>query len=233
MEHLIFIGKTVGVMSVTLIAAWFIFKKLLLAAAESYVKKKGENLATKEDVAQITTLQESAKAEITQKVTALFRDENVRNSIASHTAIESFKTIVRIWKDTYNLFFDVQKAFFAPEPAKIMGELHGKLQLNREDIFLNAYFLGGDLTLKLVQFNSTVLTILRIEYHNTVGMKNYSFVPTENQPNYNKANELVNQIQNWMVKNLKTDRTISHFEFTDDQLKQFDKMRLEEFGKLE
>jgi len=69
-----------------LISIWVIFL-LLRAYLPSYFKKKGENLATKEDIAEITKQIEQVKMEFTTKSQVLFKKRETYEKIVQSLRI--------------------------------------------------------------------------------------------------------------------------------------------------
>lgn len=200
----------------------------------SYMKTKGKNIATKEDVQEITRLTQSVKNDLDAKFKLMFINEEIRNSVTTHISIRAIDIKLDIWMETYQLYFDYQKTWSweSTDYDKNISDFDKKFQANREKIFLNSVLLGGFLTTKLVRLNNTIRHLIRKEYSN----KKYTYQtitqPVDTKDENDDLIKLIPEIEKWFIETEKTDNNLSKIDFNDQQIAELDKLKNEKFDDI-
>ena len=224
----------VGVILTLILIFFKYFSQKLNLAADSFIQQKGQNLATLQDIGKITKIQEDVKTQLLEQFKILFRDEDIRNSIASHTAIQSFDAITKVWRNTYSLYFEFQRLIFDSQPPQLnlILEFHKKIQFNTEDILLSQYFFSEDLTLELLNFTRILQEIVQKEYYNVSNIIHQSTDQFNTTEEYAKLTEIIQEIESWIASNLKTYKTVAHYELDSVQLAQLNELRSKRYEPL-
>ncbi len=136
--------------------AGFVFVCLKLYA-KSYSSEKGKNLATKEDIGEITQIVENTKATLVTKAEELKSDLSYKNEHLIHLRAAERAAIINYYKATLVLVLNFKRADFIKNEIDYFDDENGEVS----DSELRRYITEADSVLNKIKEELSNLKYLR------------------------------------------------------------------------
>lgn len=202
-----------------------------------YLIKSTERIAEEASDKSVAKYQSELSKKMEKELRLFFRDENIRSDLNSHFAKKSIETKLKVWQESYQLYFDYQRTwhFDKTEFDNRITEFDKKFQKNRELIFINSVYLGGYITSRLITMNNGMRNYVRGKYrffHSASPDRDGNKVEQEYRRSSDKVEEIRPEIEEWINKNLLIDHDSKMWEFTESQLETIKEQKDQEFEDI-
>lgn len=198
---------------------------LLIIYLKYFTKSIVETTAKK----SIAEFENNLNEKLHTQLGLFFRDDNVRNDLLSYIGKKAIDKKIECWQTIQSMYFKYQKSWTFSDETKIEEyvELDNELTEIRKIIFVETIYLGYYLSQRMVHLNSLMRNNIRLKqtefrfsgnnYQPHLDSKLQSTIDKQSI-NETEINNILSEIEEWIIKNLHSDKTIENFEFNKEQL---------------
>lgn len=217
---------------------------ILIGIIFVYIKYYAKSIAEEASKKTLAKFESNLSDKLQTQIGLFFRDENVRTNLLTSIGIKSFEKKIECWQTIQSMYFKYQTSWGFSEDTEVekYEELDKALNEIRLNIFKENVYIGYFLSQKMIRMNSLMRNNLREKRAEFIfSGKNYQphhenrlqRLLNKQQTNEVHINDVMYEIEKWIMEKLNSDQTLDKFEFTKEQLEQIKNEREKKFSSFQ